>query len=314
MELIFDFEDYTILPDLLPFLSADFVPDKLKQDIRMATREIIKLVGQDTYDLAVAAYNNEDPGDGDTELLLMFRHPIALYAYRQYAPSSDLIHTNDGRKIRAEDNEKPSFDWMLDRNNDQLERKYYMAVDALLDFLEDQPVWKASEEYAHMHSTIVSDTATLTRFYPKGNRLLLMMMAPGMLDFQLTVLLARFGSEHMTTLIAGQNLTPEDTALLTKCREASVYHGIAWALRAYQVTIFPEGILQSYRGDRNATRSRGIPQKNEVAATVQFFEEARDRALGAIDHLLAPVDRERSITAGTHKGYTANDDDKFVST
>jgi hypothetical protein len=52
------------------------------------------------------------------------------------APSNDVAHTNNGRKMRQDEGEKLPFQWMLDNDNASLEKRYYRALDDLIKFLD----------------------------------------------------------------------------------------------------------------------------------------------------------------------------------
>src|SRR6478609_820593 len=94
------------LKQLLGFINADLKIDNMMADIRTATKEVIKLIGKEVYDLAVEAYEETASSEENKEFVDAVRYPIAVNAYRLIAPSNDLAHTNNGRKMKQDDSEK----------------------------------------------------------------------------------------------------------------------------------------------------------------------------------------------------------------
>src|SRR5690606_4665636 len=169
----------TELKTLLGFLDVDIKYANIKSDILSATKEVKALVGKEVFDKAFDAYNSENTTQ--EELLYYMRFPIAINAYRMYAPNADLAHTPNGRKMRVADYEKNAFEWMIDRDNEALERKYYRALDDLLHFLEEKEIteWIESDEYKKIQQSIFKTTDDFNEFFPIESRLLLIRMIPG---------------------------------------------------------------------------------------------------------------------------------------
>jgi hypothetical protein len=83
--------------------------------------------------------------------------------YRLHAPSNDVAHTNNGRKMRQDEGEKLPFQWMLDNDNASLEKRYYRALDDLIKFLDRSKeavqinydiysIWTNSEAFTATHN------------------------------------------------------------------------------------------------------------------------------------------------------------------
>src|SRR5690606_17350485 len=102
----------TELKNLLGFLDVDIKYANIKSDILTATKEVRLLVGKEVFDRAYGAYHNNEEEDSD--LVYYLRFPIAINAYRMYAPNADLAHTPNGRKMRVDQHEKNAFEWMID--------------------------------------------------------------------------------------------------------------------------------------------------------------------------------------------------------
>ena len=188
MKLIFK-EDSAEISELLGFVDADVEINKIRSDLYTATNEIVSLIGQEVYDYVQGLYVAED---ADNKFLIYcVQYPIAVNAWRLYVPSGDLAHTNNGRKMRNDDStgEKSAFEWMINRDNDAMEKRYYKALDTLLDYLDktnliikpavldpatDAVKWKDTEAFQKTHKLFVRTTADFEESFAIHSRLLLL--------------------------------------------------------------------------------------------------------------------------------------------
>lgn len=256
----------------------------------------------------------------ELEIMEQIQVVILLDAYRTFIRNRDIAHTPDGRKMRLDANEKLPFDWLLDRSNASLDRKYYNSVDELLELIQDLQVWKTSKAYELMHSAWVHSTDHLQEFYPQGNRMLLMKLAPGLLRAQRKEIKSRIGSERyleydaiVKSAVPSEDFVVSD--IIAKCREAIILSAIHWALVRLRVTIFPEGILQAYTGDRNTTKARKVPENSAIELTALAYKNdaaARLLELEAMVTALQPIEVKQANT--TNRPLTMSDpDDKFLA-
>ncbi|NCP84522.1 MAG: hypothetical protein GW823_06420, partial [Bacteroidetes bacterium] len=196
MELLFTDNTGTAeLKDLLGFIDVNIPFKNIKGKIKTATNDIINLIGQETYDLAVVEYEKESGADLD--FIFAVRYPIAIQAYRKFAPHNDLSHTAAGRLNRLEENQKSPFQWMIDKDDDALERSYYEALDDLIKFLDLNIVsWKATDQYKLTHKLFLNNAFDFDSFFPIGNsRLLLLKLAPGIRLCENKEIKPRIGAE-----------------------------------------------------------------------------------------------------------------------
>ena len=341
MKLIFP-ADSVILNELLGFVDADIDPSKIKSDLFTATKELIGLVGREAYEYAVKLHEKEQSGlaaDPQTELseteafhLYHFRYPIAVNAYREYVPSGDLSHTNNGRKMRNDEHEKAAFEWMINRDNESLEKRYYKALDNLLDLLDDEnPVfvaagenitelkWKGTEAFQQTHRLFVRTTKDFDEYFPIHSRLLLLKLQPGLAKCEREEILPRIGKEKNTLLkdkLKGTNQESEpDADLLALVKEACVFYALAWAVRRLRVSLLPDGILQRYMAERINTIATKVPEKMEAELTAQSFTADAEKVLRAIESYVAPPPTPEELEEGNvHPGFDFDDCDNFIST
>lgn len=317
----------TELKELLGFIDADLKIKNLLPDIITATNDVIDLIGQKVYDKAVTLYSNNNIAAENAPFIFAVRYPIAVNAYRLYAPSNDVSHTNNGRKLRQDENEKLPFEWMLDRDNKSLEKRYYRALDDLIKFLDNSKIeeetpdsiftiWTASDAYKKTHESFIRTVADFDSFFPIQSRLLLIKLMPGILDCERYEILPRIGQKKITALkelvkTTSGNSEASDLELIRLIRKASVSYSLAWAMTRLSVQLFPEGVLQHYTSDRATTQGQKPSLKSEPEAARQAFQDDMKRALLEIETLMAPkptVDDSFNVIPEQQYG------DKYMST
>lgn len=295
----------TELKELLGFIDADLKLKNLLPDIVTATNDVIDLVGIEVYKKALEAYNDANIADKHKDFIYAIRYPIAVNAYRLHAPSNDLAHTNNGRKMRQDDGEKQAFQWMIDSDNAALEKRYYRALDDLIKFLDRSKVetenaqtlytiWTNSEAFKATHELMIRTVKEFDTVFPINSRLLLLKLAPGISDCEQYEIRPRVGDEKLTTLRtklkSNTDLTDAtDIELIRLIRKASVAYSFAWAMPRLSVQLYPEGVLQHVTSDRATTRGAKPTLKNETQEARQAWETDYKRALIEIEKLLEPA-------------------------
>lgn len=323
MDLLFQTEGTagnTELKELLGFIDADLKLKNLIPDLLTSTNEVIELIGQQVYNEAIKAYN----GNSDIEKKFVFavRYPIAINAYRLYAPSNDISHTNNGRKMRQDDGEKLPFEWMIDRDNDALEKRYYRALDDLIKFLDQQPdgtlktAWINSDAFKSSHNHFLRTVKDFDTFFPIKSKLLLLKLMPGINDCEQYEIRPRVGVDKFNALKAllknNNDITDEkDIDLIRLIKKACVSYSLAWAMPRLSVQLFPEGVLQHHTSDRATTRGYKPTLKSETQVAKEAFLQDSKRVFAEIEQLMKPppeINEENKIIPDQLFG------DKFFST
>lgn len=289
----------TELKQQLSFIDADLKLTSLIPDLRTATRYVIDLIGKEIYDLAIAAYEESPISEEDKEFINAIRYPIAIQAYILYAPSNDVAHTNNGRKMRQDEGEKLPFEWLLDRSDKAMEIRYYRALDEMIKFLDDTEdselnnLWKASESYKLSRELFVYSTKVFSDVFAIESRLLYIKLIPGLKDCEDYHIKALIGKEKFTSLKTAlrseTEITDEtDIELYRLIKRACVFHAMAWAMPRYSVNLYPEGVLQHYTSDQNTTKGPKPTLKSEPSEAKLAFLADAEKAMNAIQDLLAP--------------------------
>lgn len=301
------------IKELIPYIDASIPYKNLEPDIRTSTKDVIKLIGKELYQVAEDLYfQSEELLPIEVEFLRSIKYPILINAYRLFAPTMDLAHTTSGRKMRTSDDQKNPFEWMIDRDNDAQERRYFRALDDLIFFLDSQNIitspsdeaeavelliaqtWHNSEAFAISQSLFVRTVDDFNNVFPIESRLLLLKLSTGLEDCETYEILPRLGKEKFDALkakmLSGEPITDTtDKILLKLIKKATALYALAWSMMKLSVNLYAEGVLQHYTSDRATTKSKK-PSLNIEPKTAEIaFSADCSRVLKEIEKTMAPA-------------------------
>ncbi len=302
MKLLFEIndEDSPVLKKILGFIDRDLKIQDMESDLITSTNDVIDLVGMEIYEKAVEYIENETLAQENKDFIYAMRNPIAINAYRLLAPSKDLSHTNNGRKMRQDTNEKLPFEWLIDRDNANMEKRYYRALDDLIKVLDRQPlfgilkpIWMNSDAFKITHNLFIRTVSDFDRVFPIQSRLLLIKLSPGISDCEQYEIKPRIGKAKFEELKLKLKSSVEiddekDIELLRLIREACVFSSLAWSMIRLSVQLFPDGVLQHYTSDKMTTRGQKPSLNAEPEAARQAFASDAEKALKQIEGLMLP--------------------------
>jgi hypothetical protein len=298
--------------DALGFVDADFKFQKIKPDLVNATQEIASFLGNTTYLEIVATYeSNFDYETTAGQILQFAQNAIANLAYRYFAPSNDLQHGTNGRKMLTSEDSKTPFEYMIVASNDELERRSHRAMDNLINLLDESSnTWKASDNYKATHRLFVRTVKEFNQFYTINSRYLLEKLSPGIAMAEKRLIIPRIGQTAYDALKAkrkdGSALSADEEPLLLMIQEATVYAALAWGVIRLQVTLFPDSISQAVRGDRATIKGRMPIVNNVLDQLEQKFKEDTAQVLLDIEAAVKEPDPEP-----TTQTTNCPDEDKF---
>jgi len=325
--------------EALGFVDVDFPYIKLRPDLNSAAKELIKIIGKITYDALIANFKlNKEGAQGasapfrNEDLNEVFQSVIASYAYMLFAPANDIAHTPNGRRMRSSEDEKTPWEWMLTLSNDNLQKRAFKAIDALLDYMDAEfATWKASDQFKLTHKLFVRTLEDFSAAHVLDSRLLLIKLVPGLNQAEQREIIPRISSDLYNSLkekviykASGstgdttKTITTDEALLIELIKEACAYYALSWALPRLQVTMFPEGILQSVRGDRTTVKGRMVPVVPVIDQTSKLFKEDCNIALLNVENQIKAMFPQEAVDLSEEETnedlYGFSEDDKFIST
>lgn len=303
--------------EALGYVDANFPMVKILPDLRNATRELIEIIGKPTYESILTVYEEdcEQRTENNQTILTYAQNAVANMAYQRFAPSNDLQHGVNGRKMLTSEESKTPFEHMIVASNDELSRRSFRALDDLIDVLDEYSlIWKASDEYKETYRLFVRTTKEFDNYYHIGSRFLLQKLSHGLKLCERREILPRIGQEIFDKLKTDRmEGNPLDEDLLMLIQEATVYYALYWGVSRLEATMFPEGILQSIRSERMTIKARHAFTGNQIDKLEQLFKADFQRTLKEIEMKVAPELKQEPIVIPETSRYGFSIDDKFVT-
>jgi hypothetical protein len=296
------------LKENLGFLDADIKYENIRPDLITATNEVIELIGKNVYDYIADKYPITlpiDDEDQDQNLVRACQYPIFARAYNLYAPSNDLSHTNDGRKMRNEEHEKMAFEWMINADNEAQEKRYYRALDDLIKLLDNSEIedeteetiytiWTSSNEYKATQSLFIRNIKQFSKYAVIDSPYLFIKLCPGIDECETDEIIPRIGitkfNELKTKLQENTPITDaKDLQLLDLIRRACANYAYAYGIERFSVSLLPDSVVQKYSSDRNTIKGSAPSLKMEPQAAIQAYRNTFEKTCIKIEELLKVV-------------------------
>lgn len=277
---------------LVGFIYASIDFNNLKSFVKLATAEVKKVIGAEVYELAEEHYKSDNFGSDDEEYELMnelverVQLPIALRAYQKFAPGNDLSHSDSGRRMTVNETEKQAFEWMIDKDNANLEKLYNEAFELLLSFLEEQLVvadgevmndigeaWNNSEAFKLVKSVIVNSVQAFESVIPiNSSRRLYLLLLPYIKKTERDLIspmitLTRY--EALIEALRDGELDAEQLKIQQLSTPPVAMKSMAMGLKLIPVEALPDAFAMRF-----ATEKRDIDTDDRLAAAQILEHEA----------------------------------------
>lgn len=262
---------------LLGFIYKSNNFDNLKTYVSIAERDIKRVIGSEVFKLAEEHYNSDDYNQQDQankqllaldELVKYIQLPVLLHAYRRYAPLNDLSHAENGRQITVTNDLKPAFEWMIERDNNNLLDLAHEATDILLEYLDEQPdkledesnnpiavTWNTSDAYSKTKDLFVNSAREFSNIFPiNESRRLYLAIAPFIKEMELKhirpiITDARY--QIIKELIKDKDLESEGNEDFLEIYRLSIVPIVLFtmsiSLKRLSVELLPDSVVQSFR-------------------------------------------------------------------
>lgn len=322
----------------LGFVDIDIPYIKIQSDLYQASLYLIDIIGQTTYNALIANYKLKPEGtEYATEpfqnipLNQLFQYAVAIKAYSLFAPSTDLAHTANGRRMRSSEDEKTPFEWMIAKDDDNLQRRTYKAIDTLISFMDKNfDAWKSSDTFKETHKLFIRNKEDFASAYVIDSRLLFIKLIPGLIQCQKREILPRIGVDLYNSLVDKRQhfakdpqstsvpaITEQESVLIDYIKEATAYYALHWGLLRLQVNMFPEGILHSVRSEQRVIKATKVPEVPIIDQLSKIYKADCNNALHKIEEfikLLKPPTTETLTQQEINeKQYGFGEEDVFVT-
>jgi hypothetical protein len=292
------------LKELIGFIYKSINFNNLKSYIGFAERDIIKIIGAEVFKTALTHYNSDNYHVSGRsmehpeylildELVEKIQYPVAVHAYRRFVPSSDLTHSDKGRQIFVSEQEKPAFEWQIEKDNENLLALANEATDVLLEFLDlnievvvsselpgendkDALVipWKNSEAYKATKELLIPNVDMFEKiFIIAGSRLTFLSLVPFIRRIQDNEIASCIGEERYSCILEqfqGNVISEENKPLLDKIRQPLGLLALSVAVKRLSSQVLPSGIFTNVIPlDLKRKNPASKPDRNEVSGALE---------------------------------------------
>ena len=254
---------------------------------------ILPYIGSEQYNALVTAYNNDEEGSGDDitaeqqALLEKIQAALAFYMEYLWIPSGQVSIGDGGIRVAYTDTMKPAFAWQIKDLRREVIRQAGSAMDALLEFLEqnkdDYPLWTDSDVYPDSKSTFIVSAKEFTKYYAPlaSSRLNYLAVLPTMKRVEEFVIQSELGVEFYAELkeqFIDDDLTPANELVVTYIKKALAPLTISQAVRDLTASVDERGILMFNSTSATDVVDAKLPAIDTVISKIEFGCEKDGRS------------------------------------
>lgn len=303
------------MKSILGFIFATHSFDNLRTDILLAEEEMRILLGNDLVSALDSYYHSSDFNLSDereparltwNELVHRTQQALAFYAYRSYSTHADLTHSDKGRQIHVSENEKPAFEWMIERDDQSMLAKAHKLTDRLLAYLEENKeeeqinaLFTSKPVYSATRELFINSAAEFDRAFPiEGSRRFYLKVVPFIREIENSRILSVLGQPDFDTIkqeiLSGQ-INDDSQRIIELVRVPLALYTMVIAIRRLSVDILPEGVFQQYIPGIQTLKARNPSPMEFKTEVARNLEAEANKSLIILQQHLA---KRKAITEG----------------
>ncbi len=257
----------------------------VEMEIEDATRAVRLLVGQAVITAAEGHYL---ASGGQSGLAAAVRTPIAILAVARYTRGNLVSHEDSGSKVKLDSNEQMPWEWMVDRDERALQERYYRALDALYEYLNENavPEWTGSAEYQRYRKSIVRTLGEFEAVYPVDGSYYVYYMLQNLVIECQSKLRKMIGDERWAQ-VSADTMADGSAELCQLCRRWAVLSAVVKAVRRWSLEVFPLSIARRFCPSYQGGRSSRAATREEMDAYVDGLEAQIEDVRAELAELLA---------------------------
>lgn len=241
----------------------------IASELADATNAVAALVGAAVIEAAEEGYNY----GADNPLTFAVRKAVAVLAVSRHTRNNLLSHGDNGAKVVADQNEKVPFEWMVDRDQQAQQERWYRSMDALYKVLEDtqEASWMDSDIRKQYKASIVRSLQEFEMVYPvDGSYYVYYMLQNLVIEAQPKI--RRMVGAEVWDVMVGDRPQELHKALLPLCRRYAILSALITAVRRWNLEVFPIAIARRFAPTYQGNRSSRVALKEEMDAFVEGIE------------------------------------------
>lgn len=255
-------------------VSSRLAFDKWLPVLPFGVRDVSAIVGADVVAALTSHYMSQRIDDTMDALVAVLQKAVALFAWTRIIPTLDAQHDTTGRARRVGENEDRLTALEAFKDEANIRRMAYEAVDMLIDMLDGSlpDFWESSPTYASRSALLLRSKAEFDRYYVISSSRLFLTLMPMIREVQTTQILPVIGSAYFSDIMAGK---PEVSALGECARTITALLTIKKAVERLPVEVLPEGIVQIQQSASVTQRMKAEHEARQAVAQSLGDDAAR---------------------------------------
>ena len=289
------------ITELIGMISAAVSFDKWEPLFPFGVRDVSAIVGRGVVCELADIYNIEDEEEralvmeieGMEEALTYLRQAVALFTWLKLIPTLDAQHDENGRSRRLGENEKGLTALQEWKDEQNILRLAYEAVDALIETMTlcRHQYWLDSPKYSVRHSLLVRNKEDFDGFYNIGSHRLFVTLLPILREIQSGSVAPVIGAERLQGLLEGDSFL--ESILGDTARRALVLLTMEKAVRRLPVEVMPEGVVQVQFSQPVGSRLKAEKEARQAVAD-SLADDGR-LALRRLADLVAGLEQKEAV-------------------
>lgn len=267
--------------------------DKWRPLIPFGIRDVVAIVGREPVDALAKFY--EDRGWKDTspkkaEALRFLQQAVAFFTWLKIIPTLDAQHDETGRSRRLGENEKGLTALQEFKDEENILRLAYEAIDALIEIMDNEEFdfWTESPKYKQREGLLIRSKEEFDNYYIIGSHRLFVTLLPIIREVQGATVAPVLG-KYLAPILSDDD---SDTFTLMKETAARAVALLAMqkAVERLPVEVIPEGIVQVQQSQPVKSRLRA--EQSARASVAASLGADANRALEYLQQLVSQLDAD----------------------
>jgi len=239
------FANYAALRQYAEGLTADIPYEDFAPSIKTTGAEIVKIITAPVY-IAIAGYAVlTTPTDDQAQALDLLRTAMASGAQYRYQIFS---------AVKKNGSDASLYKYQHEEIKDHYHQAYWAAIDALLDWLDDNPTtggYNTTAEYTSRQQLPVKSASEFNRYYGIDSS--------SLFYSKVLFLLRQIWNGRISPMVAAHT---SDSAIMEAARTALCYATMAQAVMQFDVTELPRSIRWDY--NHEYTKSSQMQERTRL--------------------------------------------------
>lgn len=236
---------------LIGLIGNDVTFDKWAPVIPLGMRDVIAIIGPEPVAALAGYYEGEEwrdeiNADADmVEALTFLRQAVALFTWLKVIPTLDAQHDDAGRSRRLGENEKGLTALQEYKDEENITRMAYEAVDALVEVMDRAAFsfWTNSRKYRQRYGLIIQSREEFDEFYNIGSSRLFVTLLPIIGEVQRAEVEPVLGAKYLQGVLDRSNSIATARLRDTAARAVALLT-MQKAIERLPVAVIPEGVVQ----------------------------------------------------------------------